>query len=663
MAAIAAANLSHNSIPEDTEEEEEEVERPNVAVRPLTVSSVKRPGLRLIEGQAFAYNEEGLALLAQGKTLNSNPTLALSLAKFDRAIQLLPTEPTFFNNRAEAHIALCDFESAIANFRHHIALADAVATKSSPTRSMAASPMSSSTRPATRANGDVGVHASVFVLTRKLAPIAYTWGNCLFDMKRFEEALRMFEYAMGIGMRAEAVLLKCALAYIGLDQLDAALEILYKLTEAPNPNIELYIVRAKIYRHLGNVEFTNIDLQRALLVDPTHPELAPLLTYTLSKAVDYKNFAWHETMKGHPLAAIQYLTHALDLDEGDVAVYKQRGILLAESGQYEGAIQDLEKVLSVTSPADVGTVAEVRSCLAGVYVDIGLIAYQKGELQAAITSFTEALGYSPDNPIILKNRADCHQALGHISAAITDLAHALEIDPDDDACRERCALLWAIVADHASVDAGAGGEWRKAVELWGMALQYDPLCAEYFFRRARVYYRNQKINEAYTDLLSARALDPTNVEIYAMVCELQGGPQLASLQPFAAPGVVKRVGGNWVGGGVGVVKGKRGSTPPAKAGASATTSVASSPASTTTIRIPASSHDHVLSLPPLSLPKLSVKEGGEHPYQSSRRGVEVGKKKEGEGKGKEGGMKKREEDEAVEKLRPMLHRVALELDV
>ena len=53
-----------------------------------------------------------------------------------------------------------------------------------------------------------------------------------------------------------------------------------------------------------------------------------------------------------------------------------RGILLAESGQYEGAIQDLEKVLSVASPTDVGTVAEVRSCLAGVYVDIGLIAYQ-----------------------------------------------------------------------------------------------------------------------------------------------------------------------------------------------------------------------------------------------------------------------------------------------
>ena len=73
---------------------------------------------------------------------------------------------------------------------------------------MAASPMSSSTRPGTRATGDVGVHSSVFVLTRKLAPIAYTWGSCLFDMKRFEEALKMFEYAMGIGMRAEAVLLK-----------------------------------------------------------------------------------------------------------------------------------------------------------------------------------------------------------------------------------------------------------------------------------------------------------------------------------------------------------------------------------------------------------------------------------------------------------------------
>ncbi|KAJ3009057.1 Tetratricopeptide repeat protein 16 [Thoreauomyces humboldtii] len=469
-------------------------------------------------------NQRGLDIL-HASTRPTPEQLSLSIANFTRAIHLLPEEPTFYHHRAEALLLTLDLETAISNFRHHAHLVSQLRSTTAWERSLLVRPITADSAK----EGD----GSVWIMRYRLAPVVYTWGQCLLDQKRFAEALKMFEYAGTLGFKTESVLLRCALAHIGLAAYDTALEILYKLTDVPSPpspSIELYILRAKIYRHLGNVDFTNLDVQRALKIDASHPELPDLLQFTLRIAIDHKNNASEQILRGRPIAAIQCLTHAIDLDPDDWTLMFKRGTLLAETGQHDGAIMDLERVLAYQTSNGMSS-EEVRRQLAEVQVRLGTELGRCKDVEGAIERFTVALGYAPSDPRIWKKRGDCFLAIRDVIKSIADLSRAVELDPGDVQCRERCGLLWATVADKVVAE----GEWLQAIEIWTTAIRYNPIVAEYFFRRARCYYMSEQINEARQDLHQARQLDPSNIEIQAMFSQLTSGPPLHPLQPFPLP--------------------------------------------------------------------------------------------------------------------------------
>ncbi|KAI8915233.1 hypothetical protein DFJ77DRAFT_461776 [Powellomyces hirtus] len=634
---------------------------------------------RLPFGPQLPCNSRGLNIISiPGR--QTTEELSKAIASFTRAIHLLPDEPSFYWHRAEAYVKLLDFESAIANFRQHGVLVNTLRSTTAWERSLLVRPLTADS------NKFEYPYGSTYVMQRRLAPLAFTWGQCLLDQKRFQEALKMFEYAGNLGMKMESVLLRCALAHISLNNYDAALEILYKLTEGLNSNIELFILRAKIYRHLGNVEFTNVDVQRSLKIDPNHPELPDLLKFTLTTAIRYKNRASDQIMKGCPWAAIQCLTHAIDLDENDWMLYFKRGTLLAETGQYEGAMQDLERVLQ--HPDRVGhSNREVYLQLSEVHVRLGLNAYHNHDIKGAAELFTLALGYNPSEPRTWKKRADCYLALREITKSIADLARAVELNPDDTQCRERCAVLWATIADKLMAD----GEWTYAIDIWTTAIQYNPTIAEYFFRRARSYHMKECIDEARQDLHHALHLDPQNIEIAAMLSQLTSGPPLLNLGPFPpqrlykplapfalVPAKEKGLVGKTVTAAVPhIVPPTAPNMPPRRtAPRSSMTSLSSTPAgslSSLSNRYGqvAESQMHVLSLPPLSLPKLSLIEGGPNPQEQRDKGAFApGKdiKQPAHGKGKEQSAIRREAAEQDNlivdtKTAMTLQKLSLHLDV
>ncbi|KAJ3159390.1 Tetratricopeptide repeat protein 16 [Geranomyces michiganensis] len=435
---------------------------PKTPYRPQTTPLV-RPGVQLVEDQAQDD--------ARGLAESGDP--AAAIASFSRAIHLLPDEPSFYWHRAEAYVKVLDFESAIANFRQHGALVNTLRTTTAWERSLLV-------RPLTADSGSFDYpHGSRYVMERRLAPVAYTWGQCLLDQKRFHEALKMFEYAGSLGMKMESILLR----WWGLGLYETALEILYQLTEENEGNIELFILRAKIFKHLGNVESTHLDVQRSIQINPDHPELPDLLEFTLTTAVQYKNRASYQILQGSPIMAIQCLTHALDLDPDDWILYLKRGALLADIAQYDGAIQDLERVLQQPDLSHI-TAQDVRDKLAEVHVQIGLEAYQQHDLVAAVNSFTTALDYQPQDPGTWKKRGDCYLALRNLPNSIADFAKAVELNPNDIKCRERCALLWATIADKLLAD----GEWTLSIEIWTTAINYNGTVADYYFRRGRAFH-------------------------------------------------------------------------------------------------------------------------------------------------------------------------------
>ncbi|KND00109.1 uncharacterized protein SPPG_04451 [Spizellomyces punctatus DAOM BR117] len=586
------------------------------------------PGTRLKVEQAQVYNLRGLGHLYAEGGGNRVSDASSAIADFTRAIFLNPDEPSYYWHRAEAYLAIVDFESAIANLKQHALIVNEL--RADALRVGGWVPPSAERKPEQSTVG-----GSIYVSKKRLGLVAYTWGQCLLDQRRFKEAMRMFQLAGSLEFQISSVLLRCVFVHIGLGEFDDALETLYKLTKLDASNIELYILRAKIYKHLGNVDFANIDLQAADEIDRDHPELPELREYAMTTAVGLKNKASERILAGEPTVAIHYLNTVIELDKADWSSYFKRGILLAEIGQYDGAIQDLQKVLEI-SDRDTTRDPEVKERIASVYNKAGIQAYQEGDLVRALSEFSIGLDHHNSDPVLWKNRADCYLATGNISKSLEDLMKAVEIDPQDVACRQRCGLLWSAVADKIF----STGDWAQSARMWTAAIQYDPACAELFFKRARAYHLSQKIDEAREDLEEALRLDPSSIEISALLSQLTVGPPLDNLGPFppqrtrraqvpyanqpakepgligksimapvqqppptAAPNMLPHIRipdllvsiSSLVTNSTGNLSFGEGSTGKKKLDAK---------------KVVAESQSHILSLPPVSLPKLSVEEGG-----------------------------------------------------
>ncbi|KAI8847650.1 hypothetical protein BC829DRAFT_236686 [Chytridium lagenaria] len=422
-----------------------------------------------------------------------------AIALFSRAIFLHPQEPSFFVNRAEAFLKVVDFESAIANYQVAI---DLIANNSSQQKE------------------------SVW-LNRRQRKVHFLWGQIFLDQRRYREALEQFEIAKGLGMAEDAVLARMAVTYIGMRKFDYALELLYVLTSR-NPNhADLFILRAKIYRQQGNVDFVNIDTQRAIQLQPSHPEIRGLLEYTMLVAIRYKNKASDQILKGKFDVAIYFLNHALELDPMDWVLLFKRGILFSEIGQFESAIVDLTAVLEHPE-YDKTRESEIRAHLGSVYNKLGVSLFQSGNFTESLTAFTTALSFNQSEPVVYKNRADCYLRFGEVEKTLKDLAKAWDIDPSDDEARSKIGDLRYGLAEKflAMGDmSSATIELCKAIAAW-------PSDPKLYFERAKTYLLQQMIDAARSDLESALEINPGHREASALLMRLQTGPLLNNLLPF-----------------------------------------------------------------------------------------------------------------------------------
>ena len=97
--------------------------------------------------------------------------------------------------------------------------------------------------------------------------------------------------------------------------------------------------------------------------------------------------------------------------------YTNRGIAYTSLGEWDNAITDFNKVLSL-DPKN-----------AGVYTDRGFVYGIVGQPQDAIADFSKALEYDPKNAKAFQNRGVAYGNTGQPDKAIADLLKTIEIDP------------------------------------------------------------------------------------------------------------------------------------------------------------------------------------------------------------------------------------------
>ena len=238
---------------------------------------------------ATVYNNRGNAVMDLG-----HPDEAVR--DFDRAIALSPNYGAAYNNRGNARAALAQYDQAFHDFRK------------------AAELMPTSAVPF---NGRGKAHAA---------------------LNRNHAAIRDFTRALNLNNKYEAALRNRGEAYLAVEKYDqAADDFTQVLAPAPDqPDVLLLRARAYILDEKFNPAQSDLDK-----VIELKPELVDAYIERGILFTDVRRFE----------PAIADLTHAIELDPKSVRAYAMLASAKLQSGDKEGALQDVNSGLTV-SPGD-----------------------------------------------------------------------------------------------------------------------------------------------------------------------------------------------------------------------------------------------------------------------------------------------------------------------
>jgi tetratricopeptide (TPR) repeat protein len=260
--------------------------------------------------------------------------------------------------------------------------------------------------------------------------------------------------------------------------------------------------------------------------------------------------------------AIAEYTEALNLYPNNAAAYCNRGESYRMKKQYDEAIQDLEKAISLDQ-----NYQWAKDNLKGIYYDRGLAykkqgdydkaiaeytgalkldpnyakaynnrgnAYdKKGEYDKALTDYTEAIRLNPDNAFYYRNRGNTYMRKGGYDQAIADYTEALRLDPDNDKAKANLAKAQqAKAAEHAKspsdsdsmanlsvlfnrgIDYASKGDYDHAIAEFTEVIRLKPDFAKAYLDRGNAYYNKKDYDKAIADYNALLRFNPNDISAY-----------------------------------------------------------------------------------------------------------------------------------------------------
>lgn len=213
------------------------------------------------------------------------------------------------------------------------------------------------------------------------------------------------------------------------------------------------------------------------------------------------------------------------VDTGAGVLRFQRGLALAQRGDYEQAIGEFTSALQL-DPAS-----------AQAHVHRGDAHRLKGDYAQALADYTTAVRLDPSNALALFNRGQVHWTMMHVREAIDDFGAALLIEPRNAAAYHYRGKAHAAAGEidaaignfsealridpyhgwafHDCGDAYASkGNQDLAINNYSEAIRLNPLATLSYLRRAEAYAAKREFERAIADYGNVLRLDPHNVGAY-----------------------------------------------------------------------------------------------------------------------------------------------------
>ncbi|MFZ1427209.1 MAG: tetratricopeptide repeat protein [Geminicoccaceae bacterium] len=132
--------------------------------------------------------------------------------------------------------------------------------------------------------------------------------------------------------------------------------------------------------------------------------------------------------EGQYEAAIDAFTRAIlagDLGPDALAItFNNRGVAYSELGDYDHAIQDYGQALALT-PGDKTATKNLRIA----HIRRATAEARLGEQDLALADYGKAIELDPNHPLAYMRRGQLQLDRGDAAAAVSDLAHAQQLDP------------------------------------------------------------------------------------------------------------------------------------------------------------------------------------------------------------------------------------------
>lgn len=136
--------------------------------------------------------------------------------------------------------------------------------------------------------------------------------------------------------------------------------------------------------------------------------------------------------------------------------------------------------------------------------------FNDGKIAEAMPLLDRAAQLDPTNAEIFKNRGLGHLNLGNFDLAVADLETALKLDPDHPT--EYHKILSQTFATKAAKHAETKA-WQEAITAMSRAIEYVPT-ADYYHRRASMYFNDKQYEPAISDWTEAIRLKPSVATYY-----------------------------------------------------------------------------------------------------------------------------------------------------
>lgn len=401
-----------------------------------------------------------------------------ALMHFSKCVQLHPQEAVYYVRRGEVLLALCDFPSAILNYKRACIL-----------------------QPANRD------------LFHRLAFLYLLHGQALFDQKLYPEALEHFSRAAEMQPDRVAYQTRSLACLAALQRHGECLALVNKRLEADSASADLYVMRARLHGMFRNYSLCYYDLKDALSVDPSHGPAQAMLQDLAEKAQTANARAVELALSGRTREALGRVSVAIEMDPTVASFHVKRGAFQRRLGDFNAAIDDFLLALDKADHDESSPIySEAQRQLLLTFNDFAVECFAKGYYEEAVVLLNKAIKAEKKEFGLYINRGDCFYRQGELPFALADFHQALELlgPGDNSSVHARVAL----VHHRQGQDAFTNRKDLAAAEsAFSLAIRHNPSVAHFWMARARVRYAADRDSEgARRDVAAALLLRPEEEE-------------------------------------------------------------------------------------------------------------------------------------------------------